>query len=109
MRISDWSSDVCSSDLGGRVALRWRPSDALTLDLNAIVQDIDNKGYAEEDEVTDTLSPRYGRNKYSNGFDFGSVLKYRLASGTATYDFGPVSLVGTASYAKYSKIGRAHV
>src|SRR3546814_14352962 len=61
------------------------------------------------DEVTDTLSPRYGRNKYSNGFDFGSVLKYRLASGTATYDFGPVSLVGTASYAKYSTLINADV
>src|SRR3546814_4666115 len=72
---------------GGRVALRWRPSDALTLDLNAIVQDIDNKGYAEEDEVTATLSPSYGRNKLVNGFAFASVLTYRLARGTATYDF----------------------
>src|SRR3546814_937125 len=25
MRISDWSSDVCSSDLGGRAAARWAP------------------------------------------------------------------------------------
>src|SRR3546814_14437087 len=107
MRISDWSSDVCSSDLGGRVALRWRPSDALTLDLNAIVQDIDNKGYAEEDEVTDTLSPRYGRNKYSTGFDFGSVLKYRLASVTATYDSGPVALVGTTSRSEQRRGGQA--
>src|SRR3546814_3807075 len=41
MRISDWSSDVCSSDLNGRItslsgALAMRPTSALTFELGAV-------------------------------------------------------------------------
>src|SRR3546814_18490150 len=33
MRISDWSSDVCSSDLAARLHFVWDPTDALSVGL----------------------------------------------------------------------------
>src|SRR3546814_14094859 len=35
MRISDWSSDVCSSDLAARAPVDLKPSDALSIQKNA--------------------------------------------------------------------------
>ncbi|MGH6613359.1 TonB-dependent receptor [Sphingomonas sp.] len=86
---------------GGKLALRFTPGNRFTFDLTGIYQDIDNNGYAQQDNVTSTLTPRYGRDKYLNVLDLGSHLRYTLASGIATYDLGRVSLIGSASYAKY--------
>ncbi len=86
---------------GGRASLRWTPSSALTVDLSGLYQDIDNDGAAAQDNVSGTLTPLYGRYKYSSLLTGASQIKYRLGSGTVNYDFGPVALVGTASYAQY--------
>src|SRR3546814_14323470 len=54
MRISDWSSDVCSSDLGGGLAVSfafWRGNPAITRGSNVYVQSID------WDSVTNPRNP----------------------------------------------------
>lgn len=86
---------------GGRAALRWTPTSDLTVDLSGLYQIIDNDGVASQDNVSGTLTPLYGRYKYSSRLTNASQIKYRLGSGTVNYDFGPVTLVGTASYAQY--------
>ncbi len=87
------------SGKGVRAALRWTPTGDLSLDLVGIVQNIDTNGLAQQDNVSGTLTPLYGKRAYNNFFDSATSIRYRLATGTVDYDFGPVSLVTTASYA----------
>src|SRR3546814_4061833 len=60
MRISDWSSDVCSSDLLGQAVARHRPHDHAALEQ----LDIDARGIAHPDqhEIAETgheLEPQF--------------------------------------------------
>src|SRR3546814_13147679 len=48
MRISDWSSDVCSSDLGARLH---HLLDDLVIDLVAVVDDVDSELHALEEHL----------------------------------------------------------
>ncbi len=96
------TSDVNRSIIkGGRVAIRFTPTEEFTVDLSGTMQDIDNRGYAYQDNIQFTTTPLYGENKYFQAQNLGGKLQYRLAAGTATYDFGPVALIGSASYGTY--------
>src|SRR3546814_8899253 len=76
MRISDWSSDVCSSDLLQNLSVDGAPS------------------FVETDPAT--LKPLYGgltRSEYVPSF---SNVKYRLYNGTIDYDVGFATLTRSA-------------
>ena len=90
---------------GGRAALRWQPSSRLTVDLNGMLQDIHNNGSSTQTNVGATTTPLYGRYDYYGRLDIPSDLRYRLASGSINYDFGPVTLIATGSYGQY----RTHI
>src|SRR3546814_13791505 len=56
MRISDWSSDVCSSDLvnsgeryGGRVSLRWEPAEGLSITPRVLYQKVTTDGFNRQE------------------------------------------------------------
>ncbi len=83
---------------GGRLAIRATPTEDLTIDLVGFVQNIRSTGTTLQDNLPDTLRPRYGRYSYSTFDDLQSKIDYRLVSGSVDYDFGPVSWLTTASY-----------
>lgn len=86
---------------GGRASLRWKPAQNLTIDLGGMLQDIHNNGASVQQDVSGTLTPLYGRYKYSSLLDTPSNLKYRLGTASVDYDMGAVSIIGTGSYAQY--------
>jgi iron complex outermembrane recepter protein len=86
---------------GGRVAIRYTPTDNFTLDVFGVLQNIKNNGFALQETRTDTLTPVFGERVYNTFFDDGADSKYRIVSGTGTLDLGKVSLIASSSYAKY--------
>lgn len=85
---------------GGRLALRWTPTERLTLDAVGQLQNIDTRGPALETSITGTLTPLYGERKYSNFFDAPTRVRYRLASATARYDTDIGQVIATGAYLK---------
>ncbi|NIJ35840.1 outer membrane receptor protein involved in Fe transport [Sphingopyxis panaciterrae] len=83
---------------GGRLALRWTPTDRLTFDLVGQLQDIDTRGPALETSVAGTLTPLYGERKHSNFFDAPTQVRYRLASVTGRYDTDLGQIIATGAY-----------
>ncbi len=99
--------NVNDSDLyGGRIALRFQPIDALTIDLVAFLQNIDSIGPALVDHLPGTLIPRYGRYTQSRFEDFPAELRLRLYNGSVNYDFGRLSWVTTIAYSQFSNNSR---
>src|SRR3546814_5195206 len=107
MRISDWSSDVCSSDLtvsrqSGRVSLLWQPNDTLQ---NLTVMSIDHVGGNSTATRLKTVD-RCGDT--NNGYALNC---------SADYLFNPSTPVGAGAWTNYlahnphanpgGKIGRA--
>lgn len=86
---------------GGRLALRFTPTDRLTVDVGGIYQQIENRGVARQDNITGTLRPRDREYAYRALFDAESEITYRLLNGSFAYNFGAVSLISTASYGEY--------
>jgi iron complex outermembrane receptor protein len=97
------NDDANSSDMyGGRLAIRAMPTDDLTIDVSGMIQNIDNDGYAYETLMPGTQQPLYGKYKYDHYSNFGSSIKYRVASATATWTTSVGSLIGSASYGEYT-------
>ncbi|WP_126177118.1 TonB-dependent receptor [Tsuneonella rigui] len=94
--------DINSSIIkGGRIALHADVSDRLALDLAGFYQDIDNNGGSGQANVKGTTRPLYGKYKIGEiAGTGGSDIRYRSASGTATYDTDAGAVVATAAYVK---------
>lgn len=86
---------------GVRLAVRATPTADLTIDISGLYQKIDARGFAIQDNFTDTLTPRFGRNQYRQFADLPTKITYQILNGTVDYDLGFGSLIGTASYARY--------
>lgn len=82
---------------GGRASLLFRPSDAISLRLSAIAQDIkaDAPTLVEADPVT--LKPLHGLTQ-SQFIPQFSNLKYRVYNGTGVFDLGFANLTSSTSY-----------
>lgn len=83
---------------GGRLALRWTPTERLTFDVVGQLQDIDTRGPALETSVAGTLNPLYGERKHSSFFDAPTRVRYRLASVTGRYDTDLGQIIATGAY-----------
>ncbi|RYY24884.1 MAG: TonB-dependent receptor [Sphingomonadales bacterium] len=83
---------------GGRIAIGWTPTDNLTIDLVGLFQNIEGDGFALQQNDRGTLNPTFGKRKYSMFFDAGSEVRYRVISGTATYELGAGRIIATGSY-----------
>ncbi len=95
--------NVNTSDLGGgRISLLAKPTEKLTIELTGVYQDIDNVGLAGQDNRADSLIPRTRNYEYSTFADLPSRINYRIGSGTASYDFGPVSWITTATFGRFT-------
>jgi iron complex outermembrane receptor protein len=90
--------DVNRSNIyGGRFDLLLTPNDALTVGFGAVIQDISRDGTATSDYTLDRV-PVYGRLDQFRLIPETFDQRFRLVSGTANYDFGPVKLTSVSSY-----------
>lgn len=86
---------------GGRLAVRFTPTSRLTLDVEGIYQEIQNRGVARQDNVTGTTRPRDREYAYRALVDAQTELTYRLVNASLNYDFGRISWITTGSYGEY--------
>ncbi len=90
--------DVDRSDVyGGRLDLLYTPNDAFSVRLNGFFQNISRDGEATADYTNAgvaTAGSLTQRRFYPGSFE----QHYRLASGTVSYDFGPMTLTSISSY-----------
>lgn len=93
------TDNVNRSDfIGGRLALRWTPTERFSIDAVGQLQDIDTRGPALQTNVTGTLTPLTGEREYSNFFDSPTRVRYRLASVTGRYDTEVGQIIATGAY-----------
>jgi outer membrane receptor protein involved in Fe transport len=96
------TNNVNWSDLGGgRVALRWKPTDKLTIDVSELDQAIYNNANAFVTFKPGTLTPEYGNNTFANFRNFGSEAHYDLSNVTVAYDAGIGTVTASLSQGDY--------
>jgi len=83
---------------GGRVAILWQPSDALSIRLSALVQDIDAKGSATVAVPPGTRTPIFGDLTHSHVLDQPFKSKLRYYTATLNWDLGWADFVSASSY-----------
>lgn len=83
---------------GGRAALRFTPTQDLTIDASAFIQSTDSVGSSNRANLKGTLTPAFGQYENSVVADLPSSIDYQLYALSVDYDFGPVSWQTTASY-----------
>ena len=95
-----------SRSYGGRASLLFTPSDALSVRLTAVLQNIeaDAASLIEADPVS--LKPLYGRLSLSQFVPPFSDVNYRLYNGTINYDFGFATLTSATSYSTQDQTTR---
>ena len=87
-----------SKSYGGRGSLLYRPTDAISLRLSAIVQNIKADASSVIESDPDTLERLYGRLSQSQFIPQFTDVKYRVYNGTATFDLGFADLTSSTSY-----------
>jgi outer membrane receptor protein involved in Fe transport len=88
---------------GGRLSLRWTPSDRLLVDLTYLEQDIEQEGNPLGDlAIGDFEHARLSR--VSTGRGEFNADRLSMLSAQVEYDFGPVGLVSATSWGDYRTI-----
>jgi iron complex outermembrane receptor protein len=85
---------------GGRAALLWKPSSQLSVNLTAVIQDLQNGGSSDEDvNVVGThLTPSVGDLEHVRYTNEPLDVHYRLYSASINYDLQWADLVSATSY-----------
>lgn len=91
-----------SESFGGRVALRYTPTEDLTIDLSGLIQNTNSIGQAVQANIAGTLTPRDAPYTYSAYGRLPTNLRYRIGSATVSYDLGPLTWTTTGSYGDYN-------
>jgi outer membrane receptor protein involved in Fe transport len=87
---------------GGKIALRWAPSENLTIDLSAFLQSLRVNGWDYEQVNLQTLAPLAGPYTYALNYDPSFHTTYEVYNATINYKFGSVGTVtNSISYASY--------
>ena len=93
--------DVNSSlNRGGRVAVRWKPVDWLTLDASSVYQKRDNDGLPQISVNRDTLAPTFGRYEQSSPTREQIDTEYQLHSLVADADLGFATLTSVTAWGR---------
>ena len=82
---------------GGRVSALFKPSDTFSLELAALMQDIESGSSDQIDADPTTLSPLNSRPVQSRYQDAFTAIEYRVYSATLDWDFGGMSLQSITS------------
>ena len=85
---------------GGRAALLWRPTDQLSIDLTATLQNLNGDGSSEEDIILTgrKVTARTGDLEHARFTFEPRTVRYRLYGGTINYDLGGVRFVSVTSH-----------
>jgi iron complex outermembrane receptor protein len=96
---SDVQEDINDSEsYGGRVSALFKPSDAFSLRLSAIVQDIHNDSTGTVESDPNTLKTLYGELSRAQYVPEETDVDYRLYNATADIDLGFATLTSATSY-----------
>ena len=85
-------------EYGGRISALFKPTTALTIRASAMLENLNSDAPNTVDRDPLTLLPTLGRYVQSHIVSQPSDIKYRVYNGTATYDFGPVTLLSSSSW-----------
>jgi outer membrane receptor protein involved in Fe transport len=92
-----------SRTYGGRASLLFKPSDAFSIKLSAILQNIENDGANTIDTDPATMQPLYGGLTQSEFQPSTSTISYRVYNGLINWNLGFATLTSSTSYAKLSQ------
>jgi iron complex outermembrane recepter protein len=96
---SDVAKDINGSkSYGGRASLLFRPSDAASIRLTAIAQDIKSDAPSIIEADPDTLKPLHGLSQSQFVPQFTDI-GYRIYNGTGIFNLGFADLTSSTSYA----------
>ncbi|HTV95885.1 MAG TPA: TonB-dependent receptor [Steroidobacteraceae bacterium] len=88
---------------GGRISIRWKPTDSLDVRLSAFTQDLKVDGWNYEYVNLATLAPITGPYTYSSQYEPSFHTTYTLYNATVNYTAGPLgTLTNSASYGTYT-------
>lgn len=91
---------------GGRASLLFKPSDAVSIRLSALAQNIEVNSSSIVESNPDTLEPLYDRlsqSRFANPF---TDVKYRVYNGTGVFDLGFGELTSSTSYSTQKQSNR---
>ena len=90
---------------GGRIALAYEPTDALTIDVSALMQTADARGRGFEHIDAYTLAPVDAERTQRTYFSEPTEMKYELYSLKLSYDLGWADLVSVSGYGVVDDLG----
>jgi iron complex outermembrane recepter protein len=85
---------------GGKIAVRWKPSDSVMVDVSALDQHLHVRGYANEDDNV-SLTPLYGIDTYSRPVNPQFTTDYTLVNATVNWNVGFGTVTNALSYGSY--------
>jgi iron complex outermembrane receptor protein len=107
---SDVQDDINGSETyGGRLSALWNPSDAFSLRLSAIAQDISTDASSSVESDANTLDTLYGRLSQSQYVPEFNDVDYRLYNATLDWDLGFGTLTSATSYNEFESPFRTDV
>ena len=107
---SDVADDINGSEsYGGRVSALYAPSDAFSLRLSAILQDISTDASSSVESDANTLDTLYGRLSQSQYVPEFNDVDYRLYNATLDWDLGFATLTSATSYNEFESPFRTDV
>ena len=92
---------------GGRLAALYKPTDAFSLRLTAVLQDIETKGSTTVESDPNTLKTLYSTESQSRYVPEFTDVKYRVYNATADINVGFATLTSSTSYNKFDSPFRA--
>ncbi len=98
-----------SESYGGRLSALWAPSDAFSLRLTAIAQDISTDASSSVESDANTLDTLYGRLSQSQYVPEFNDVDYRLYNATLDWDLGFATLTSATSYNEFESPFRTDV
>jgi outer membrane receptor protein involved in Fe transport len=88
---------------GGRVSALLEPSEAFSLNLTAMFQDINSDNSNRFEADPETLDALYGGSVVSRYHPEWTDIEYRVYSATINWDMGPVTLQSVTSYGEFTE------
>ncbi|PNU05696.1 TonB-dependent receptor [Novosphingobium guangzhouense] len=87
-----------SKSYGGRISTQFKPSDAFSIRLTAVLQNLNTDASTLVEADPQTLKPLYGTLSQSQFVPEYTNIAYRLYSGTISADLGFAQLLSSTSY-----------